>query len=239
MPAGWCWPSQPTPDPLGRRQVGAKKSVATVSGAVPSRSIAFCSDAARWRGRRVLTAANLTIRYGPATAFAFGRVSVPTTILPEHLHRHSRLAHGIIGDTINVMRVVLDTSVLVAGWRSRNGASFEILRLVPHGIFELVVSVPLVVEYEAVLLRHRSGAQTAEHVTDLVDYLCAQAHHQAIFYLWRPCLSDPGDDMVLELAVAAQAQSIVTHNIKDFAVAEQFGITPIAPGAFLRTLMKG
>jgi putative PIN family toxin of toxin-antitoxin system len=137
------------------------------------------------------------------------------------------------------VRVVLDTSVLVAAWRSRNGASFEILRLVPQGVFELVVSVPLVVEYEAVLLRHCSGAQTAEHVTNLVDYLCARAHHQAIFYLWRPCLSDPGDDMVLELAVAAEARIVVTHNVKDFAAAVQFGITPVAPGSFLRTLMKG
>lgn len=137
------------------------------------------------------------------------------------------------------MRVVLDTSVLVSGWRSRTGASFEILRLVPHGVFELVVSVPLVVEYEAVLLRHRTGSQTAKHVTDLVDYLCSQAHHQEIFYLWRPCLTDPGDDMVLELAVAAQASLVVTHNLKDFAAGAQLGVTPIAPGVFLQNLMKG
>lgn len=78
-----------------------------------------------------------------------------------------------------------------------------------------------------------------EHVTDLVDYLCAQAHHQEIFYLWRPCLSDPSDDMVLELAVAAQAEFLVTHNLKDFAAASQFRVTPLAPGAFLQTLMKG
>ena len=134
---------------------------------------------------------------------------------------------------------VLDTSLLVAGWGSRSGASFEILRLVPHGLFDLVLSVPLVLEYEAVLLRHRSTGQTAKHVTDLVDYLCAQAHHQDIFYLWRPCLSDPGDDMVLELAVAAQADFVVTHNLKDFAGASQFRVTPIAPGAFLQILMKG
>lgn len=137
------------------------------------------------------------------------------------------------------MRVVLDTSVLVAGWRSRSGASFETLRLVPHGLFELVVSVPLVIEYEAVLLRHRSVGQTAKHVTDLVDYLCGQARHQDIFYLWRPCLSDPGDDMVLELAVAAQAELIITHNIKDFDAAAQFGVSPIAPGAFLQHILKG
>lgn len=137
------------------------------------------------------------------------------------------------------MRVVLDTSVLVAAWRSRYGASFEILRLVPHGLFDLVLSVPLVVEYEAVLLRHRSAGQTAKHVTDLIDYLCEQGHHQDIFYLWRPCLSDPADDMILELAVAARADFVVTHNLKDFTAASQFRVTPIAPGAFLQILTKG
>lgn len=136
------------------------------------------------------------------------------------------------------MRVVLDTSVLVAAWRSRTGASFEILRLVPYGLFELTVSVPLVVEYEAVLLRHRSLGQTAKHVTDLIDFLCAQAHHQEIFYLWRPFLRDPSDDMVLELAVAAQAHVIVTHNLKDFARTGQFGVATLAPGTFLQQLVK-
>lgn len=137
------------------------------------------------------------------------------------------------------MRVVLDTSILVAGWRSRTGASFEILRLIPYNLFELVISVPLVVEYEAALLRHRSRGQTPEHVADIVDYVCAHAQHQEIFYLWRPVSSDPGDDMVLELAVAAQVHVIVTHNLKDFASAGQFGITPLAPGAFLQHLKKG
>lgn len=149
------------------------------------------------------------------------------------------VAHGIACDTIFRLRVVLDPSVLVAGWRSRAGASFEILRLIPYHLFELVVSVPLVVEYEAVLLRHCSRGQTPEHVADLVDYVCAQAHHQEIFYLWRPVSSDPGDDMVLELAVAAQAPIIVTHNVKDFASAGQFGVTPTTPGAFLQHLVKG
>lgn len=137
------------------------------------------------------------------------------------------------------MRVVLDTSVLVAGWRSRTGASFEILRLIPHRLFELVVSVPLVVEYEAVLLRHCAKGQTPDHVTDLIDYLCAEALHQEIFYLWRPYLPDAGDDMVLELAVAAQASVIVTHNLKDFASVGQFGITALAPGTFLQHFAKG
>lgn len=135
--------------------------------------------------------------------------------------------------------MVLDTSVLVAGWRSRTGASFEILRLIPYGLFELAVSVPLVAEYEAVVLRHRAKGQTAKHVGDLVDYLCSVAHHQEIFYLWRPTLRDPADDMVLELAVAAQARIIITHNLKDFGPASQFGVEVLTPGAFLRTVVKG
>src|SRR5258708_38990992 len=57
-----------------------------------------------------------------------------------------------------------------------------------------------------------------------------------IFYLWRPFLTDPRDDLVLELAVEAQASCIVTHNLRDFAGTEQFGIEALSPGAFLRRL---
>jgi predicted nucleic acid-binding protein len=57
-----------------------------------------------------------------------------------------------------------------------------------------------------------------------------------IHFLWRPTLSDPGDEFVLELAVAAGCKVIVTHSTKDFRGAERFGITIVTPGEFLVSL---
>ena len=135
------------------------------------------------------------------------------------------------------MRVVLDTSVLVAAWRSRLGASFELVQAAGRGAFEIAVSVSLVAEYESALLRHLSGSQRPRHARDLVDQLCAVAIKQKIFFLWRPLLPDPNDDMVVEVAVASQADAIVTHNLRDFAAAAQLGVPVLAPGPFLNQLL--
>jgi putative PIN family toxin of toxin-antitoxin system len=136
------------------------------------------------------------------------------------------------------MRVVLDTSVLVAGWRSRSGASFALLEHLRDGSFDIVVSVPLVLEYEAVLGRHLTAGRRRADVTALVDYLCSVAHQQAIFFLWRPLLRDVADDMVAEVAVAGGAAAIVTHNVRDFAPVVRFGIRVLAPSQFLLELPR-
>ena len=68
----------------------------------------------------------------------------------------------------------------------------------------------------------------------VLDYFCGVAHRQPIFFLWRPFLRDPGDDHVLELAVAAGCEGIVTYNMRDFRDAEQFGIRVLEPAAFLK-----
>ena len=136
------------------------------------------------------------------------------------------------------MRVVLDTSVLVAALRSNTGASFEILRRLRTGAFEIAVSVPLVVEYEASLLRHIQSPLAAVDVEVIVDYLCSVAVRQEIFFLWRPLLKDPNDDMVVEVAVAAQCDAIVTHNIRDFALSSRFDLAVLSPGEFLTRLKR-
>jgi len=57
-------------------------------------------------------------------------------------------------------RVVLDTNILVAALRSRRGASFQAVSEVGRDRFELVVSVPLVVEYEEALTKTRPPRMT-------------------------------------------------------------------------------
>lgn len=134
-------------------------------------------------------------------------------------------------------RVVLDTNVLVAGLRSRRGASYRLLTLVGTKRFAHVVSVPLVLEYEEVLRRRGAGHRLSRTDVDAVlDYLCATGEHQPIHFLWRPLLPDPKDDMVLEAAVNGQCDHIVTFNRRDFAGSERFGVTPASPLAFLKRI---
>jgi putative PIN family toxin of toxin-antitoxin system len=129
--------------------------------------------------------------------------------------------------------VVLDTSVLVAAWRSSAGASFALLEELRDETFTIALSVPLVIEYESVLLRHTKPPRRRQDVTALLDYLCLVGTQQQVFFLWRPLLRDPNDDMVAEVAVASQAHAIVTHNLKDFEAMSRFGVHVLSPGDFL------
>ena len=134
------------------------------------------------------------------------------------------------------MRCVLDTSVLVAALRSSRGASFRLLRsLGSESEVTICLSVPLVLEYESTLLRMVAELTLDEAaVHSVLDYLCSVAEEHPVFYLWRPMLRDPADDMVLELAIAAGCEAIVTFNHRDFAGSEKFGIDILSPGELLR-----
>jgi predicted nucleic acid-binding protein len=138
------------------------------------------------------------------------------------------------------MRVVFDTSLLVAAARSRLGASFTLITSLPSPDFQLCLSVGLYTEWLAVLTRAENLApgETPEEVRRFLRYLASQAHLQEIHFLWRPFLTDADDDMVLELAFAAGCHHIVTHNVKDFHGSEQLGVTALSPREFLNLIRK-
>jgi predicted nucleic acid-binding protein len=103
--------------------------------------------------------------------------------------------------------------------------------------FKINLSVALVLEYEDVL--KRSGKVwhlSVKKIDDFLDYLCSIGRKHMIHYLWRPQLRDPRDEMVLELAVQAAADYIVTHNTRDFAEAARFGIPAITPQEFIQRM---
>ena len=136
-----------------------------------------------------------------------------------------------------VPQIVIDTNVIVAGLRSRNGSAFRLLSLVGRDRFDIHLSVPLVLEYEDVLLRELPNlAIDATDVQDFIDFHCTVATHHQIFFLWRPYLKDPKDDMILELAVKAECDSVATYNTRDFAGIEQFGISAVTPAVFLKSI---
>ena len=137
----------------------------------------------------------------------------------------------------SVPRVVLDTNVVVAGLRSRRGASFRLLSEIGRRKFEMALSVPLVLEYEDALLRHAPATGlTRRDVDAVLYYFCSIGHLQSIFFLWRPLLPDPKDDLVLELAVAAGCGTVVTYNVRDFRGADSLGVAAQRPVEFLRAI---
>ena len=136
------------------------------------------------------------------------------------------------------MRVVFDTNVLVAAARSRDGASFALVNLVPSGKFELCLSVGLYTEWQSGLTRGENlpPGRTPENVVNYLRYLASNAVLQEIHFLWRPFLEDPDDNMLLELAFAADCRYIVTHNVQDFRGSEQLGVAVVSPRDFLAVL---
>ena len=137
------------------------------------------------------------------------------------------------------MRVVLDTNVLRAGLYSAHGASFQLLRSFPRSDVEVLLSVALYLEYQAVLTRpeHLPSGVTRERMLGFLRRFAGMCAPQAIYFLWRPWLRDADDDMVLELAVAGAASHIVTFNTGDFAGVEAaFGIRVVTPAEFMALL---
>lgn len=127
----------------------------------------------------------------------------------------------------------MDTDVLVAAFRSDRGASRQLLLSALDGGIEVLVSVPLMVEYEAVLTRneHLQAIGLAEHeVNEILDALAKVAVHVHLRFLWRPRLKDPADEMVLETAVNGMADRLVTFNQRHLAGAgREFGIQVSSP----------
>lgn len=136
---------------------------------------------------------------------------------------------------MDIPNIIIDTNVIYSALRSKRGASNKLLSLIGAGHFEIHLSVPLVLEYEDVLLRKiKSLPVTKKDISDLIDSLCDLSHHHEIYFLWRPHLRDPKDEFVLELAVSAQCEYIVTYNISDFEGSNEFGVQAITPKEFLQ-----
>jgi putative PIN family toxin of toxin-antitoxin system len=136
------------------------------------------------------------------------------------------------------MRVVLDTNVLVAAVRSRQGASFALVSSIPSPDFQPCLSVGLYAEWQDVLTRPENlpPGGTAEGALGFLRYLASQSHLQEIHFLWRPFLPDADDDMVLELAFAAGCRNIITHNVNDFHGSARLGVAALSPREFLNLI---
>lgn len=135
--------------------------------------------------------------------------------------------------------VVLDTNVLVAALRSAGGASRRVLDLVLNGTLVAHLTVPLALEYEAVLLRERRAfGLSYRDVLVLLAALVQRARQHEVYYLWRTHVRDPADAHVLEAAVTASCAPVLSFNQKDFPRADALGVQVVRPGSFLEALRE-
>lgn len=136
------------------------------------------------------------------------------------------------------MRYVFDTCVLVAGLRSRRGSSFVILQAIENGLLRGVASTTLLLEYQDVLKRDANLEQfwaKSDEVDIILGMLASRLEPIQINFSWRPQLTNPDNEMVLECSVNAQSATIVTFNVRDFLPeASQFQIEVIQPGTLLQ-----
>jgi putative PIN family toxin of toxin-antitoxin system len=136
------------------------------------------------------------------------------------------------------MRIVLDTSVVVAGLRTRLGAGNAVLRQIALRRLVPLASPPLFLEYEEVLKRpeHRlAHGLSLEAIDEFLTELAALIEPVEVHFQWRPQTPDPNDEMVLETANNGRANAVVTYNIADFAVAaKRFKISVLSPGDLLK-----
>ena len=114
------------------------------------------------------------------------------------------------------------------------------LSMVGTAKFDFCISVPLILEFETVAKRNASSlGLDSSDIDDILDYLCLAGNKRHIFYLWRPLLKDPKEDMVLEVAVESECRWIVTFNKRDFKGCETFGINLATPQEFLHMIGEG
>jgi putative PIN family toxin of toxin-antitoxin system len=138
------------------------------------------------------------------------------------------------------MRLVIDTDVLVAALRSDKGASRQLLLAALELRVMMLISVPLILEYEAVLTRPEQLkviGLTANEVNSILDAIAAIAEPVTFRFLWRPQLQDPSDEMVLETAVDGSADYLATFNLRHLLEPSAlFGIRAAVPGQVWRKI---
>ena len=141
-----------------------------------------------------------------------------------------------------IYRVVLDTSVVVAGLRTRLGAGNAVLRLVAEQRIVPLATPPLFLEYEDVLKRPEqqlAHGLAPSSVDDFLAELAALIEPVEVHFLWRPQGRDPNDEMVLEAAINGRADALVTYNVGDFDTMERrFKIPVMRPADLLRKVKR-
>ncbi len=139
--------------------------------------------------------------------------------------------------------VAIDANVFVSALLSADGGARAVLRLALKRDIQPVCANALFAEYEGLLARSQMWAKcrlNADERASLFEALLSRSDWVRIHFLWRPNLSDEADNHVLELAVAAGAECIITANMRDFGRSELLfpSVRILSPGDFLKWRQK-
>jgi putative PIN family toxin of toxin-antitoxin system len=119
------------------------------------------------------------------------------------------------------MLVVIDTNVIFQGLDNHKGASFQILELLYKRKINIALSYPVICEYEDVLKRPDNQKRLQLTENDIDAFLAFIAYIAIPYdptFLMRPNLRDENDNIFAELAFIANANYLVTSNIRDFTI---------------------
>jgi len=134
-------------------------------------------------------------------------------------------------------RVILDTNVILAAMRSRTGASYRLLMTIVHARWQSVMTPALMYEYEDVARRPGNApGLSPQDITDILDLIYRESHRQLVWFSWRPASPDPGDDLVLDAAIAGGCDFVVSFNERHLRAAWDFGIEVLTPAALLKLI---
>ncbi len=134
-------------------------------------------------------------------------------------------------------RIILDTNVVLAAMRSRTGASHRLLMMIGDSRWRSVVTPALMYEYEEVARRpgNTPGLQAGD-VSAILDLLYQRSDRQFVYFGWRPISPDPGDDLVIEAALAGRCEIVVSFNERHLREAGNFGVRVLRPADFLQLI---
>ncbi len=134
-------------------------------------------------------------------------------------------------------RVILDTNVILAAMRSRTGASHRLLLTIGHSRWQSVVTPALMYEYEDVARRPGNAPElSSQDITNILNLIYQESHRQLVWFSWRPLSSDPGDDVILEAAIAGGCDFVVSFNQRHLRASREFGIEILKPADLLKLI---
>lgn len=119
--------------------------------------------------------------------------------------------------------------------RSKTGASHKLLLTIGSSGWQSVVTPALMYEYEDVARRPGNvPGLSAEDITDILDLIYRESQRQMVWFSWRPLSSDPGDNAILEAAIAGRCDYVVSFNERHLRSAREFGIEVLKPAELLK-----
>jgi len=127
--------------------------------------------------------------------------------------------------------------VILAAMRSRTGASHRLLLTIGHSRWQSVVTPALMYQYEDVARRPGNApGLSPQEITNILNLIYQHSHRQLVWFSWRPLSSDPGDDAILEAAIAGGCDLVVSFNERHLRAARAFGIEVLKPADLLKLI---